>query len=97
MIIIKGIILIFIFILATSLGLAISNKYRGRTKDLKLIRNILNILETKIKYTYEPLPQIFYDISKEFSNNIGEIFKIAKEKMKEKSARRSMALCNRKF
>ncbi len=86
MIIIKFIILILIFIVAIFIGLALADKYKGRVIDLKNIRNALNILETKIKYTYEPLPQIFEEISTEFTSGISELFKIAKDKMNEFSA-----------
>ncbi len=70
MIVIKGIILLFIFSTATFLGLALANKYKNRVKDLKEIRNALNIIETKIRYTYEPLPHIFEDISTNFSRSV---------------------------
>lgn len=86
MIIIKLIILISIFGISVFLGLAFANKYKGRVIDLKNIRNSLNILETRIKYTYDPLPRIFETLSNSFSNSIGEIFKTAKEKMNELSA-----------
>ena len=86
MITIKYIGLVIVFVISTVLGITISNKYKERTKDLKTIRNILNILETKIKYTYEPLPSIFNDISNEYPEKVGEIFKISKEKMKDFSA-----------
>ncbi len=86
MLFIKYIFLALIFLITSFLGLAIANKYKSRVKDLKEVRNILNILETKIKYTYRPLPDIFDEISKSFRSNIGSIFKIAKDKMQEFSA-----------
>lgn len=86
MIIIKSILLISIFGISIFLGLALANKYKGRVIDLKNIRNSLNILETKIKYTYDPLPRIFETLSNSFGNGIGEIFKMARDKMKELSA-----------
>lgn len=86
MIFIKSIILMLVFGITLFLGLAMANKYKYRVQDLKTIRAILNIIETKIKYTYQPLPQIFEDISNQFSGSIGEIFKTAKDKMKQLSA-----------
>lgn len=86
MVLIKGILLISVFSIATFLGLAMANRYKERVKDLKSILSILNIIETKIKYTYEPLPQIFDDISKQFKTNIGNMFKTSREKMKQVSA-----------
>ncbi len=86
MIVIKWIIMSLIFSSTSILGLAMANKYRYRVRDLKEIRSILNIIETKMKYTYEPLPQIFTDISKNFQGETVNIFKTANEKMSELSA-----------
>ena len=86
MIIVKGILLISVFSITTFLGLAIANRYKERVKDLKSILSIFNIIETNIKYTYEPLPQIFEDISNQFKTQIGGIFKLAMDKMKQISA-----------
>lgn len=86
MVVIKGLILLFIFASAVLIGLAFANTYKQRTDDLKSMRNILNIFETKIKYTYEPLPQIFEDISKDYTGSISNIFKISISKMNELSA-----------
>lgn len=66
MIVVKGIILMLIFAITLYLGMQLANKYKDRVKDLKVVRAILNIIETKIKYTYEPLPQIFEEISVQF-------------------------------
>lgn len=70
MIIIKWTILLGIFLLSAMLGIAIANKYKDRVKDLKEIRNTLNMLKTKIEYTYEPLPEIFSEIGNKFDSNI---------------------------
>ena len=86
MIFIKWTILFAIFFISTAIGISIADRYKNRVNDLKNIRNILNILETKIKFTYEPLPQIFEEISNEFTGEVSRIFQIAKEKMLELSA-----------
>ena len=86
MIFIKWTILFAIFFISTVIGISIADRYTNRVNDLKNIRNILNILETKIKFTYEPLPQIFEEISNEFKGEVSRIFQIAKEKMVELSA-----------
>lgn len=70
MIIIKWTILLGILLLSAMLGIAIANKYKDRVKDLKEIRNTLNMLKTKIEYTYEPLPEIFSEIGNKFDSNI---------------------------
>ena len=86
MIFIKWTILFAIFFISTVIGISIADRYKNRVNDLKNIRNILNILETKIKFTYEPLPQIFEEISNEFTGEVSRIFQTAKEKMLELSA-----------
>ncbi len=86
MILIKWIVLILVFISSFTIGSLISKKYVNRVKELKEMKNALNIFETKIKFTYEAIPEIFEDISKQMDGVIGEVFKISTEKMKSKSA-----------
>ena len=74
MIIIKWIILLLILLVCSFLGMAFANTYKERVNDLKQIKMALNILKTKIEYTYEPLPQIFLSLSKEFEGGIRENF-----------------------
>lgn len=86
MLIIKWISLILVFITTFFIGILISIKYKKRVEELKEIKNALNIFETKIKYTYEPIPEIFNQISKISTNNISNIFKDSKEHMKNLNA-----------
>lgn len=86
MIVIKGIILFSIFAVCTIIGLVFSKSYRDRVEDLKEVKQILNLLKTKIEYTYEPLPKIFSDLGVEFDDEVGKIFKIAAFEMNEQDA-----------
>ncbi len=63
-----------------------SKKYSNRVRDLKEIRKALNFFEEKIKFTYEPIPDVFEEISKKMEENIGEIFSKASKKMENTSA-----------
>ena len=72
--IIKYILLITIFSLSTGIGLIISKMYENRVLELKEFKNILNIIKTKIKFTYEPLAEIFKQISKDGKTEIEKIF-----------------------
>ena len=51
-----------------------SKKYSNRLRDLKEMRKALNFFEEKIKFTYEPVPDVFEEISHKIKENIGEIF-----------------------
>ena len=53
---------------------------------MEIIKNALNIFMTKIKFTYEPIPEIFNEISENMNKNIGSIFKTAKEKNSQKDS-----------
>ncbi len=77
MIIIKFTILLLIFASSTSIGYLISKKYVNRVIELKQFRNTINILENKIKFTYEPIPEIFKQISNNSEENISKIFQKA--------------------
>ena len=77
MIIIKFIILITIFAGSTSIGFLMSKKYKNRVIELREFKNAINTLETKIKFTYEPIPEIFKQISENLQNNISKIFERA--------------------
>lgn len=83
---IKYCMLFFVFISSALIGKYISQKYRYRLEELEEIKNTLNIFKTKIRFTYEPIPQIFEEISKNTSSNISKIFVNTKEKMKTKTA-----------
>ena len=78
--------LFLLFIAITLIGVIISEKYKKRVIELKEMKKALNILETKMKFTYEPIPTIFEDIYEHMNTNVSYIFKEANEKMKEKTA-----------
>ena len=61
-------------------------KYKKRVEELKEMKNALSMFETKIKYTYEPIPEIFNQISQISTNNISNIFKNSKKYMKNLNA-----------
>jgi len=87
MIVVKFLILLLIFGSSTLVGWLIAKKYVNREKELKDMKNALNIFETKIKFTYASIPEIFEEIGKQFKENvIGEIFTKSADSMKEKSA-----------
>ncbi len=86
MLFIRIIIFLFIFLTCSIIGILISKKYVYRVDELKDIKNALNIFETKIKYTYEPIPEVFESISGMFKESISQLFRNSVKYMKVKSA-----------
>ena len=89
MFIIKFISLILIVILSAYIGIMITKRYKDRVIELKEVKRGLNIFETKIKFTYEPVPDIFGEISGNLKENIGDIFKKASVNMKTNTAKQA--------
>lgn len=84
--IIKIFILFIVFIISNYIGKMIAGKYKYRLEELIEMKNAINVFKTKIKFTYEPIPEIFDEISQNSSKNIQNIFSKAKEEMQNKDA-----------
>lgn len=94
MLIIKTIFLFMIFVTSSGIGYTIANQYNNRVKDLQEMQNALNIMKTKMRYTYETIPDIFEEISKTTKENISEIFKESIEKMNNENQNAGQAWKN---
>ena len=70
MIFFKIILLISIIVASTLLGILFSKKYSNREKELKEMKSALNIFATKIKFTYEPIPNVFLEIANKIEGNV---------------------------
>ena len=86
MFVFKFILLVFIVVASTILGILFSKKYSNREKELKDMKSALNMFSTKIKFTYEPIPNLFLEISQKIGGNVGKIFARAASRMKEENA-----------
>ena len=84
--IVKYSILFLILFSSSLIGRLLSKKYVHRLEELEEIKSTLNMLKTKIKFTYEPIPEIFKEISENTSKNVSNIFKLAIQKMQYKTA-----------
>lgn len=84
--VIKYLILFLILIISALIGRTMAKKYVYRVEELEEIKVALNILKTKIRFTYEPIPEIFTEIAQNTTKNIKNIFVNAKEKMEESTA-----------
>lgn len=86
MIIIKYISIFLVFSICFLIGNLISKKYILRVKELQEFQNAFQIIENKIKFTYEPLPEIFIQTSKMLTPNISNILEKASTSMKNTNA-----------
>ncbi len=79
--------MLFIILVTCSLiGKYLARKYIMRVNELEEMKNALNMFGAKIKFTYEPLAEIFSEIAKNTSKSIGQVFNLAIEKMKNNTA-----------
>ena len=83
---IKYIILFLIFVSSTLVGRFISKKYYYRLQELEEFKNALNIFKSKIKFTYEPISEIFSEIINNTNKNVGKVFNLAKDNLENSSA-----------
>lgn len=84
--IIKYCMLFILFISSCTIGKYISQKYKFRLNELEEIKSALNIFKSKIKFTYEPLPEIFSEIAKNSNKNVSNLFIKAKENMEHNTS-----------
>ncbi len=89
MIYIKYVFLITIFALSSLTGILLSKKFKNRVNELREIKEYLNIIENKIRFTYKPIKDIFYELSKN-DNIISEIFKNAYFNLKNNDVKTSL-------
>lgn len=85
MIIIKYTCIILVLFITFLIGYLISKKYSNRVEELKELQIALDILENKIKFTYEPLMEIFSEMKKLLKGNIANFFEEISINLKEKN------------
>lgn len=64
-----------IIIITTYIGFYKSKKFSNRVKNLKDFKSSLNVFRSKIEFTYEPIKDIFEEISKVVYQDNENIFK----------------------
>lgn len=85
--ILKIILLTIVMSMCSFLGIMKANRFKLRVVDLTEVKKALNLILTKMRYTYEPLPELFKDVSKELKANIANIFITAHTYMHELNAK----------
>lgn len=74
MLILKYLILIIILISSSYMGLLKSKIFEDRVKELNKFQNALLMFKSKIEFTYEPIKNIFEEISKTLYKDENNIF-----------------------
>lgn len=80
MIILKGITLIGIASICAYIGILKAKTYENRVIELNKFQNALVMFKSKIEFTYEPLKNIFEDISNVIYSNKNNIFLMTMQK-----------------
>lgn len=75
MLILKYIDICLIIIVSSYIGFYKSKKFSNRVKNLKDFKSGLSVFKSKIEFTYEPIKDIFEEISKIIYQNNKNIFK----------------------
>ena len=75
MFVIKWLSMISIFSICSYIGILKSRSYENRVKELNKFQNSLIMFKSKIEFTYEPLKNIFEEISKVIYLDKENIFK----------------------
>ena len=81
--IIKYIFLLVIFLSSSKIGKMLAQRYYYRVQELEELKNALNLFKTKIKFTYETIPEIFEEISNNITKNISNIFQSTVKGLKD--------------
>lgn len=75
-----------IIVCSTKIGILLSQKYKYRLDELDELKNNFKIIENKIKYTYEPLEEIFAEVAEISTFSISQLFKNVANNIKEYGA-----------
>lgn len=86
MLLFKLFLLAMIIGASSAIGILFSKKYANREQEIKEMKTGLNMFATKIKFTYETIPNLFMEIATKIQGNVGNIFATSAERMKEEPA-----------
>lgn len=78
---IKIVLLLVIVTLSTFIGVLISKKYLGRVDEIQDLITALEILESRLNYTYDTIPDAFGFVGKHMRSSAKKIFEIASQKL----------------
>lgn len=72
--ILKMMLLFLVFGICTMLGILKAKSYDARVEELKKMKNALEMLKSKIEFTYAPIKDIFVEVTKVVYSNEENIF-----------------------
>ncbi len=81
LVVFKFLFLLSIFILSTMIGMIIAKKYSNRVNELQETITALELLESRMNYTYDTIPEVFSFIARHLKTNIKNIFEYSAEKL----------------
>ncbi len=81
LIVCKILFLFSIFVLSTMIGSLVAKRYLSRVKELEELISALEILESRMNYTYDTIPEIFDFIARHLKTNVKNIFEYSAEKI----------------
>lgn len=82
LIVFKIFLLLLILGVSVIIGSIISSKYSRRVKELQDLITSLEVFETRIRYTYDTIPNCFLFIAKHIKSNVSKIFENAGDRLK---------------
>lgn len=86
LLVIKVVLLLIIVALSTFIGILISKRYSSRVDEIQDLITALEILESRLNYTYDTIPDAFSFVGKHMRSSAKKIFEIASRKLQiEKS------------
>ena len=83
LLIIKIVGLLLIVLLSSFIGCLIANKYNFRVKELEDIISALELLETRVKYTYDTIADSFEFVADNMKTKAYSLFMIAAAMLKD--------------
>ena len=79
----KMILLFLIFGICTMLGILKAKSYDSRVEELRKIKNALEMIKSKIEFTYEPIKDIFAEVTKVIYGGQENIFQTTTQNLEQ--------------
>lgn len=86
LLVIKLMLLLLIVSLSAFIGILVSKRYSNRVDEIQDLITALELLESRLNYTYDTIPDAFGFVGKHMRSSAKKIFEIASQKLQiEKS------------